>query len=250
MSPEESEQSTTKSNPPDHERASIASNDEHIFVQIPKLISEHEQFGKIPGSTALFISQGHMWSMLAHIPVETALRVNINENQLAADKEWETVIQSAKNIDEILAIAEKQGQKAALEKEMRSLGHFHYLYSDENLRKTQEAMNSTEIRYVQGDLTDSNFLRAQAAALVEKGERVIFADMTNVMDWILRLQPDRGPTQTQADLTLLPFHEKCNFLYSVTPPGHRMGRSPRRNGVVSGLQNYVSYSTQKKTPIN
>ena len=250
MPPEEAEQSTTKTNPLDHERASVASNDELVFAQMPKLISDHERLGRIPGNTALFISQGHMWSMLAHIPVETALRININENQLAADKEWETVVRSAKNTAEILAIAEKRGQKAALKKEMLSLGRFHYLYSDENLRKTQEAINSTEIIYAHGDLTDPNFLRAQAAALAEKGKRIIFADMTNVMDWISRLQSDRDPTQTQADLAQLPFHESCNFLYSVTPSGRKLGRSSRKNGVVSGLQNYVSYSTQKKTPIN
>jgi hypothetical protein len=226
------------------------SNDSCVSRFIPKIV---ESSDKIPGEirTVIIVGSGPLWNIpRALTNIDLIISLDINKNQLDRNKTRKQEILLAKstkellpspnpnieNSDIVVQAQEKRKMKAA-QVEIEAYGNYHYLSSVEELRKAQEHLKKAKFAYVCGDIADKEFTSQLRVVLKSSGANIVFADLSNVSEWVCGSKPDPNKRDSLINsLNLLPIDEKCPILHSRSTG--QIGRSPIVSKLSLGTRDY------------
>jgi hypothetical protein len=178
--------------------------------------------------------------------IDVFIRLDKDKAQLERDKERRGDILKAVEPKELLpkpnpdidkndffALKKEFNKMRAPEVEQESYGQYWYLLSKEILNKTQVFLGKKNIAFVNGDLTDAEFMKKIGEVLTDYQAEVVMADLTNVVDGSKKNDEVESFVQT---LSLLPFQESCVIKHSAHAGFG--GRSPVLSKLSIGLHEY------------
>lgn len=226
------------------------SNDRNVVELIPQIA---QLSNSIPGEirTLVVVGSGSLWNIPKELSgIDLIISLDINRKQLERNKLRNQKILSAtstqdlfpipnNNIGEEDIVAQAQERRRLNEPhiEMTSYGNYHYLSSEENLKKTQEYLRQAKIAYICGDISDKDFTTQLGNILNSKGANIVFANFSNVSEWVCGSKPNlvkRDVLINSLDLT--PIDGKCPILHSRSIG--RIGRSRILSKLSVGLKSY------------
>lgn len=226
------------------------SSDEGVGEFIPQI---KELSKEIPGEirTALIIGGGPIWNIPKTLDnIDLIISLDINKEQLERNKLRKQEILSAEytqdlfpkpnqNIDnkDIVSLAQERMRLKAPHIEIDSYGDYHYLYSEETLKRTKNFLKTAKIAYVCGDISDKDFTTQFGNILHKNGVTIVFADFSNVGEWVCGSHPNMLKRDTLiSSLNLIPIDSKCPILHSESIG--RVGRSPIYSRLSIGVKQY------------
>lgn len=226
------------------------SNDMGIAELIPQInLASKEISGEI--RTALIIGSGPLWNIPKSLNnIDFIISLDINKKQLERNISRKQEILAAEQVQDLLPIPNHNidnddiiaqiQERRALEApaiEIKSYGNYHYLSSNEELKRTKEYLKRARIAYVCGNIADNTFTTQLGNILNTNKANIIFADLTNTSEWICGSKIDFTKRDNFINsLRQLPIDIRCPILHSRSIG--RIGRSPICSKLNLGLKSY------------
>lgn len=212
----------------------LISNDEGYKDIVPEL---RERMANQHGGIGIFIGSGGLLSLLPDLPIDIALLLDKNPAVLEINEVIATLIEGSASPDEVLQrlaspdfraqnqvlkdIDEFYGKidiaTAFIRKEAREYGEYHWS-NPTRFMQVKEALRRKPVAYVATDITSRDFGTALSTIAQHYGERIPFANFTNVHSWI-------KPTGMDF-IRSWPFQTEATVLYS-SHRGARAGDWPK-----------------------
>lgn len=226
------------------------SNDRGVGNLIPQITQLSQD---IPGEirATLIVGGGPLWNIPKTLSnIDLTISFDINKKQLERNISRMQEILSAErtqdlfpipnqNIanDDIVAQAQERKRLEAPNIEIDSYGNYHYLSSEEEFKRTKNYLRKAKFVYVCGDISDRNFTTQLGNILNRNKVNIVFADFSNISEWVCGDQPDPTKRDTLIkSLNLIPIDEKCPILHSRDIG--QVGKSHIYSKLSIGLKSY------------
>lgn len=189
-------------------------NDRNIAPLIPD-IKAHQEGASAKLKAGMVIGTGGLLTLGKELPdIDIWIVVDRRTSMIDALQSWEDYIVRTLSFDRAKNVTFTPEAQAYYNLETESYGSYHYFASQQEYDATRDFLSKKKIAYVPGDLLDEQFMHKVGNALQQYGAKITFANMTNVMQWVMK--------DTQGDINFygnrlagLPFDDNCYFLYST-----------------------------------
>lgn len=226
------------------------SNDRGVGELIPQITQLSQQ---IPAEirAALIVGGGPLWNIPKTLSnIDLTISFDINKKQLERNISRMQEILSAEHTQDLFPVpnqnivdedkvaqAQEKKRLQAPHIEIDSYGDYHYLYSEEELLATKEYLRKAKFAYVCGDISDKDFTTQLGNILKKNKVKIVFADLSNISEWVCGSSPDSIKRDTLINsLNLIPIDRKCPILHSVDIG--QVGRSHLHSKLSIGLKSY------------
>lgn len=222
----------------------VYSNDLHVAEVIPALKRNVSSIpAKISGvRVGLVIASGGILSLGKELPeIDLWIVLDKSPGLIKAMKEYYALVSRATGTDQVLAFNDDYKKDSP---ERESYGSYHYLESQKSLEETQRFLRDKKIVFMNADLLDRGFMTKMGETLKSHNSEVVFANLTNVMEWIPGYNDGSSKDRFRSSLDSIPFNPNSAFLFSISEGGFglrgKVGRSPLIARTTVGFENYLN----------